>query len=264
MKKRTIKELRELFAIFCDPAQDLARSNYDLSHPFTRDGFLAATDGRVCVRAPSMETERGIFPPVLALRWGRERYSDNPIPLPAVKEPRWIKCPKCRGQYKRHSCTVCNDSGTSCKQFKEPVSIGDAATLARGYVWKLRRVGISEVFVSLDRPEFNPVYFVGAGFEGLLQPMCNSSSIRGSDNAAEVPRGKRRWRMTIMTQKAREEYEKAYLHVMVCEEQLCLLKLRAEAIEIDRARAHADYLTAVDARRIAREKLPTVEEDRLL
>lgn len=81
--------LHPIFKDCCAP--DDVESRYAISHPWIKDGWICATDARICVRQATTLADRpppnGKTPPDLAgLSWDMAEHSHVPVDLPAIPD----------------------------------------------------------------------------------------------------------------------------------------------------------------------------------
>ncbi len=169
--------------------------------PFYRDGYLYATDGRVCVRMRQDGEDTSGSPNTSTIGWpdDEHKYGREAVALPQVSIPERVICPECKGK-KVATCSECNGAGelecpecehvglcrdcagtgkTECDECDahgkarqtsvETIKLASGYGLADHYVALLNKHGAEAYLpVKLGR---NPTYFtVAGGIEGLLMP----------------------------------------------------------------------------------------------
>lgn len=139
----TTDQLRKLFKPFC--AKETGR--YMINDPWVKDGYLIATNGRICVRIPVADADSPPvtepYPPMQDLPWKSE-YED-PIEIPEIPELAKEQCMACNGHGvhscpdcdHRHECGNCKGTGEVAKEVQaKPIAIGNVCF----YVDRLRLV----------------------------------------------------------------------------------------------------------------------------
>lgn len=190
---------------------------YAIETTWATDGWLYATDSRICVRAKTDEADTiGKFPPTTKLFI--DKWRDTPLKLPVMVEPKVTKCddcggtgffstcPRCEGtgsvecsEGHDHDCGACNGSGKdksgkpiqcdSCedgKIYEWPVFDFGVVALGGKYVSIMLKHGC-RVFAWDGKNAANkPVRFEFDGGEGLLMPV-NLAENRSDGAIVEVP-----------------------------------------------------------------------------
>lgn len=147
---------------------------YKLDKPFQEDGYLCATDGRICVRFKHDGPDDEGVPRVSDLQWVGE--FDAAVPVPEFEHQEWEECPDCRGMA-ICSCDKCgheHDCGCDGGEvyIDAAVLVKPNYRLSRKYLIKLREVG-----AKLRYPK-NVLkcarIVIGDDIEGLLAPMAHT------------------------------------------------------------------------------------------
>jgi hypothetical protein len=161
-----------------------ASNRYDLSEPFVKSGYLWATDGRICVRYKTAESdtvpkgEKNILDPSDTFRQFKmdgdfvvTDKSYTTVPCWACGECGHCCCEVCSGADDDDvvcDCDCCNGSGTV--HFPREVKIG-SATVATKYDVLMRTLPNLRIAIPQPGEELNPISFVFDGGEGLLMPL---------------------------------------------------------------------------------------------
>lgn len=124
-------------SLFCD--SEVMR--YDLSKPFTIDGWRYATDAKICVRVPTDDPSdelkandlHGRFPDCRTLPWPDAKTRDTLawMPMPPVPPEAWEVCPCCEGSkvdpdFKDEECDFCEGEGRFIKP--QDITLSDGET----------------------------------------------------------------------------------------------------------------------------------------
>lgn len=109
-----MSDIHPIFTKFSVPRNQ--ESRYGSGEPWMLDGYLYATDGRVCVRMKRDAPNSDKSPvDVKSLPWDKSLYTNTPIPLPShIDPPLPIKhCEECEGEGEVVDviCKECNGSG---------------------------------------------------------------------------------------------------------------------------------------------------------
>lgn len=100
---------------FCTKADHITPSGDDIKHPIRHDGYIYATDARICVRVEDNSTIQAVAPTGrmkgydFAALFGSEENVD--LPIPAL--PDRIECLHCHGTSLSHDCLSCDGDGCS-------------------------------------------------------------------------------------------------------------------------------------------------------
>lgn len=116
------------YSQFVDEDQLWSR-RYDLSHPFSVDGSIYATDGRVVITHPGewRGTSEGRVPDVTQLWWDEfDRSGWKPLGRPHnERHPDGASCPICRGKWligPTATCKRCDGLGWMLQDFGRAVT----------------------------------------------------------------------------------------------------------------------------------------------
>lgn len=171
--------------------------------PFYRDGYLCATDGRVCIRMRQEGENTPDTPPVCDSKVGwpdeKHQYESTPVILPKVSIPERTTCPDCKGNkvsqcYGCHGrgeqecpeceklgicrdcdgtgkneCEECDADGKARATPVETIQLAKGYGLADNYIDLLNRHGAA-AYLPVEL-KGKPTYFtVAGGIEGLVMP----------------------------------------------------------------------------------------------
>ncbi len=146
-KRKPIPNLDPIFEACCDPEA----VRYDLSTPFIRDGYVAATDGRIMVRQKTGSKRQDKGTPNANTIFSLTAYESEPLALVLPSNLR------------RH-----DDEGSVLLR-DEPYEF----SLKAKYIRLLLRHGVEEVFLPVLDEDSSITYacrFVKGEIEGLLMP----------------------------------------------------------------------------------------------
>ena len=158
-------------SVFCE-SETSKSTRYDLRKPWYQDGYIYATDARICVRVPldglAPLSEKGRKVPVSAsdLDWPRTEKGWRPWP-----RKRWVKpsfgtshiCPVCDG--KGQQCDHCNGVGEG-SDFASIQKIG-GRIIAAHYDRRIRALP-DVAYLLVGKTCEKPIAFRFDGGEGLI------------------------------------------------------------------------------------------------
>lgn len=184
------KIIPPLFAACCLPEDWPCR--YAIHAPFAFQGFVCATDGRICCRVKAElapwaqavpDIVRANVPPLDQLPWDAKNYGE-PVPLWDLGEPITEPCPECEGygfypgrdrgyDGRRIPCESCGGKGKHERIRAVAIDEARGIRLSEGYCRTLMRHGVTAVALpkkSIDRG-LHPVRWTAGDIEGLLMPL---------------------------------------------------------------------------------------------
>jgi hypothetical protein len=182
----------EIFQMFV--ADEIGQ--YAIHVPWHDEDEIAATDGRLCIRGPWRAEYEGLpddeeftRPPYRKLAWGRDLYSEQPLPLvdlDGLDLGREEICKKCAGGGlvtcnfdHEHECPDCEGSGD--EEF--PLVIhwkGVVAAQAR-FVERLQREG-ARLYAQKVKSQTTAILALWGDFRALIMPI-KLDQVKDGDNA---------------------------------------------------------------------------------
>lgn len=157
-----MKQLPDIFYEACA----FENSRYAMDAPYRRDGFIYATDGRMCVRmADDGDWDVPVVPlgsstPDAAYLFDATRYEKDPVAIPVLPPPKW-QTAKDELDDRQHAYQL-------REEVHALVRVG-SRLFRSGYLRRLKHAGITAVFLPKSSCDmYVPCYFRGDGWEGLL------------------------------------------------------------------------------------------------
>lgn len=99
---------------FCTKAEGITPSGNDIKQPIRHDGYIYATDGRICIRVDDDESIQAIAPlgRMKGYDFAKLFTGEENVVTPIPPLPDRIECPYCHGTCLEHGCIVCDGEGT--------------------------------------------------------------------------------------------------------------------------------------------------------
>lgn len=181
-----LDEYTKKFKPFCARTE----SRYSMTEPWVADGYLIATDGRVCIRvrcedvpdSPQVNGQK--FPPAHELQWDKG-WSDTPIAFGDIPEPPLDDCSECFGGDctctcgHEHPCHTCGGTGAVLRH--RIIDLGVILLNAR-FLHNAVAIGCTSLRVNKDSPKSKPALLESPdGCQLLIMPITNETGEKSDE-----------------------------------------------------------------------------------